>query len=65
MNQPEFLPLMNALVAVLLSGNIFFIKKLVDKIEDALKGVNDLKIKVAVLDTQVNKGKGPKDTCHN
>jgi len=64
MNQPEFLPLMNAIVAILLSGNIFFIKKLVDKIEDALEGINSLNIKVAVLDTQVNPGNGPKDTCH-
>jgi len=63
MNQPEFLPLLNALVAVLLTGNIFFIKKLVDRIESAVEGVQDLRIKVAILDTKLNPGKSK--ACHD
>lgn len=64
MNQAEFLPLLNILVAVLLSGNLFFIKKLIDKIEKTMEGVQDLKIKVALHDLQL-KGKNLKDSCNN
>lgn len=50
MTQPEFLPLLNSLVAILLAGNIFFLKKLVDRIEKAMDELSDLKVKVAVLE---------------
>jgi len=61
MSQVDVLPWLNALVAVLLSGNIFFIKRLVEKVEATLeaqrKDLHDLQIKFAILHAQINAGR--------
>lgn len=62
-HQPDFLPWLNALVALLLSGIIFFVKRLLDRIEKTLEGqaeeVRDLQIKVAVHESHLKLGKKP------
>lgn len=57
MTQPEFLPLLNALVALLLAGNIFFIKKLIDRVEKTMEVQQNLDVRVAVVETKLKLGK--------
>lgn len=52
MNQTEFSSLLNVLVAVLLSGNIYFLKKLMDQIEKSADGIQNLNIRVAILESK-------------
>ncbi len=51
-------PLVSSGLAVLLAGNIFFVKRLVDKLDKTCDIVQNLQTQVAVLYAQFNPANG-------
>lgn len=53
MNQPEVIAVIGAILTLLLSGNIYFVKRLVDKVEKTGEGQIEVKESFAQLSQTV------------